>query len=68
MNKQFEKELKELLEKHKIKMTISCYDMTAIIAYNDSESVDNVICEQGESKHEYLIINDYLDINTPHEK
>ena len=62
MNKEFEQELKVLLEKHRIELKLYCYDMTAIIAYNDSESVDNVICEQEESKHDFSVINNYLDL------
>jgi len=63
MNKQFERELKELLDRHQVKLELHCYDLTAMITYDDEDSVNNFICEQGESMHECTVVNDCLKSN-----
>jgi len=62
MNKEFERELKSLLKKHRIGLQLYCYDMVATLAYDDEDSSDNIICEQEESKYACTVVNDYLDI------
>jgi len=57
---QFKTELKELLEKHNMKLVLSCDDMTAYLSLDTVDSVDNLICEQPEERCSETIVNDYL--------
>ena len=41
---EFKRELKELLEKHNVKLVLSCEDMTAVLSIDTNRSVGNEIC------------------------
>ncbi len=58
---EFKRELKELLEKHNVKLVLSCEDMTAVLSIDTNRSVGNEICSQAESMHDETVVNDYLN-------
>jgi hypothetical protein len=57
---EFKRELEELLDKHGVKLILSCEDMTAYLSLDMVDSHENLICEQTESMHDQTIVNDYL--------
>jgi len=57
---QFKHELKELLVKYDMKLILSCYDMTAYLSIDTTNSVDNLICTQPEEQYSETIVNEYL--------
>ena len=57
---EFKRELKNLLDKHEVKLILSCEDMTAILSIDTANSVGNEICSQAESMHDETVVNDYL--------
>ena len=60
---EFKRELEELLEKHGVKLILSCEDMTAYLSLDTADSHGNLICNQPESMHDQTIVNDYLNSN-----
>lgn len=59
--KEFKQELKELLDKHKVKLVLSCVDMTAYLSLDTADSHGNLICSQPESMHDESIVNEHLE-------
>ncbi len=59
--KEFKQELKELLDKHGVKLVLSCVDLTAYLSLDTPDSKNNLLCEQQESLHDKTIVNDYLN-------
>jgi len=57
---EFKRELKELLDKHSVKLVLSCEDMTAVLSIDTNRSVGNEICSQTEDAHGETVVNDYL--------
>jgi hypothetical protein len=60
---EFKRELKNLLDKHEVKLVLSCEDMTAVLSIDTNRSVGNEICSQAESMHDETVVNDYLNSN-----
>jgi len=58
---EFKRELKNLLDKHEVKLILSCEDMTAILSIDTANSVGNEICSQTESMHNETIVNQHLE-------
>jgi len=59
---EFKHELKELLDRHGVKLVLSCVDLTAILSIDTAISVGNEICSQPESMHDETVVNEYLKI------
>lgn len=59
---EFKHDLKELLDRHGVKLILSCEDMTAYLSLDTPDSNDNLICEQQESSRGKTIVNEYLKI------
>lgn len=57
---EFKHELKELLDRHGVKLVLSCVDLTAVLSIDTNRSVGNEICSQTEDAHGETVVNDYL--------